>query len=168
MRVGRDSTPHGGAKRQHPPRTSTKEPRSRDFPCSAKTEPRAQERREGSQHSKQKRSAAAKLSACHTHHCSLSLLPPTHSPCCHPSPPLSSVSHPMRQVQGGGCEASAGAICNDGAKLSVFGKGGGSAAKNCLPVTSAIAHCPYHHSPPPFVNLTSYTDGSGRKTLEPL
>ena len=55
------------------------------------------------------------------------------SPCQLPSPPsllslipphLSSISRRMRQDQGGGCEASAGAICNARAELSVFGKGG--------------------------------------------
>ena len=91
----------------------------------------------------------------HTHHCSLSLLPPTHSPCCHPSPPLSSVSHPIRQVQGGGYKASAGAICNARAKLSVFGKGGG-----CCKKLSAchIRHCSLSvPPPPPFLSISHPT-----------
>ena len=44
----------------------------------------------------------------------------------------------MRQVQGGGCESSAGAICNDRAKLSVFGKGGGECCKK-------LSACHIHH-----------------------
>ena len=77
----------------------------------------------------------------HTHQRSLSLLPPTHSPCCHHSPPHAPGS--MRRVR---------ILCwchlqRQGKTVSIR-QGGGSAAKNCLPVTSTIAHSPYHHFPP--------------------
>ena len=140
-----------------------------------------------------------KLSACHIHHCSLSLPP---------LPPLPlSISHPARMAQGGGhwslCEhstrggsAAAKLIClshlpllahpvisppplssvscplasllsplacarikEEGVKPLLvpfttpwhncqYSARGGGAAKNCLPVISAIAHSPYHHLPP--------------------
>ena len=99
------------------------------------------------------------------------------SPCQLPSPPsllslvppphLSSISRRMRQDQGGGCEASAGATCNARAELSVFGKGGG-----CCKKLSAchIRHCSLSVPPPPplFVNLASDAAGSVWRILELL
>ena len=77
----------------------------------------------------------------HTHQRSLSLLPPTHSPCCHHSPPHAPGSRRRVRI-----------LCwchlqRQGKTVSIR-QGGGSAAKNCLPVTSTIAHSPYHHFPP--------------------
>ena len=72
------------------------------------------------------------------------------------SPPhLSSISRRMRQDQGGGCEASAGATCNARAELSVFGKGGG-----CCKKLSAchIRHCSLSvPPPPPFLSISHPT-----------
>ena len=98
----------------------------------------------------------------HTHQRSLSLLPPTHSPCCHHSPPHAPGSRRRVRI-----------LCwchlqRQGKTVSIRQGGGGVLQKIVCLSHPPLLTLPTTTSPPPFVDLTSCTDGSGRRTLEPL